>query len=398
MTAVAQPKLAFIVTRLDVGGVPDHIVTMIGELKNQFAITVITGNIDAHNKQSLDALNVEYVVVPTFRRLPDIRDLKLVIDLAHLIRTRAFDIVHTHTSKAALVGTLAALLVRPSPRIVNTAHILGTLALKKGPMHWIFRIYDRLLLGKGTDAVIVVSEAIRKEAQRLKLIPDHRLHAIQNGIRTDRFDVPADQARAVRDGLGITPDQIMVVNVARLAPFKAIHILIQAAAILAPDHPNLRVVIVGDGQLRGEMEDLVKRRGVGDVVRFAGVRRDIPQVLAAADIFALSSNCEGLPIAVLEAMAAGLPIVSTAVDGIPEVVLDGQVGLLCPPQDARALADQLRTVIENPELRHKMGEAARVRVNTVFSAQRMAAKTARLYFTLLGTQMLPADSPEIRSS
>ncbi len=397
MTDVPQPKLAYIVTRLDVGGVPDHIQTVIGELKSQFAITVITGSIDAHNKQLLDGLGVEYIIVPTFRRLPDIRDLKLVFDLARLIRTRAFDIVHTHTSKAALVGILAALMVRPRPRIVNTAHILGTMALKKGPMHWAFRVYDRLLLGKGTDAVIVVSEAIRKEAQALNIIPDQRLFAIQNGIRTERFDVSPDCAKAVRDEFGIAPDQIMVVTVARIAPFKAIHILIQAAALLAPKHPNLRVVIVGDGQLRGEMEALAQSRGVTDVVRFAGVRRDIPKVLAAADIFALSSDCEGLPIAILEAMAAGLPIVSTAVDGIPEVV-DRQVGLLCPPQNAQALADQMTTVIENPDLRHKMGEAARARVNSLFSAQRMAANTSNLYFALLAARVRPADTPKIQSS
>lgn len=398
MIEVSPPKLAFIVTRLDVGGVPDHIVTLIGELKNQFAITVITGSIDAHNKQALDALGIEYVIVPTFRRLPDFRDLKLVFDLARLIRVRGFDIVHTHTSKAALVGTLAAQLVRPRPRIVNTAHILGTMAIKTGPMHWVFRTYDRVLLGKGTDAVIVVSEAIRQEAQRLRLIPDERLHAIQNGIRTERFDVSADRADAVRKGLGITLDQIMVVNVARIAPFKALHILVQAAAILAPDFPDLRVVIVGDGPLRAEMEQLVNMLGVGDTVRFAGVRRDIPDVLAAADIFALSSSCEGLPIAILEAMAAGLPIVSTAVDGIPEVVLEGEVGLLCPPQDAQALADKLRRVIENPTLRQKMGEAARLRVNTVFSAQRMAAKTASLYLALVGAEVPSAKLQKIRSS
>lgn len=382
--SLKRPRIAQIVTRMDVGGVPDHVLTQIGELKRDHDITLVTGEVDDHNAAALDALGIEVVRLAAFRRLPDpTRDAKLVLALARLMRERRFDIVHTHMSKAALAGALAARLVRPRPRLVNTAHILGSIALANPMARRIFGVYDRLLLGGATDAVIVVSEAIRDKAIRLGVIPPARLHAVQNGILTDRFSVDPAQAAARRAEFGAGPEDTLAVAVARLVPWKGIEMLIDAVAILAPSRPRLRVVVVGDGPLRAELEQRAAARGVGGQLTFAGMRRDVPEILAAADVFVLPSIAEGMPIAVLEAMAAGLPIVATAVDGVPEVVLDGEVGLLARTREPAEFAERLDALVADPERRRHLGESARRRVETVFSARRTAENTAKVYRSLL---------------
>ncbi len=389
-----RPRLGLIVTRMDVGGVPDHVVTLIGELKDEFEITLLTGSIDEHNSAALSEHGITAVVLPSFRRLPDpFRDIRLLRDLMREIRVRQFDVVHTHMSKAALAGTIAARLVRPRPRIVNTAHILGSIALTKPVPHWLFRQYDGLLLGRGTDAVIVVSEAIRSQALGLRIIPPDKLVAVQNGILPERFQVSREAAATVRAALGAEPDDVLVVNVARLVAFKGIEMLIDALALALPRQPRLRAAIVGDGVLRAELTERARARGIENRVMFTGVRRDVPEILAAADIFALPSICEGMPIAVLEAMAAGLPVLATAVDGIPEVVIDGEAGLLSPPRDAAAFAQRLEALAADPALRHRLGAAARHRVETTFSAGRMARNTAAIYHDLIRRSPQWAEHP-----
>ncbi len=161
----SPPRIAQIVTSMDVGGVPDHILTLVGELRRDHEITLVTGDVDAHNAAALDALGIEVVRLPAFRRLPDpTRDARLVLSLAKLMRERRFDLVHTHRSKAALAGAVAARLVNPRPALVNTAHILGSIAFSNPVVRGFFGIYDRVLLGTATDAVIVVSEAIRDQS------------------------------------------------------------------------------------------------------------------------------------------------------------------------------------------------------------------------------------------
>jgi glycosyltransferase involved in cell wall biosynthesis len=382
----ARPRIAQIVTRMDVGGVPDHVLTLIGELRHDHNITLVTGEVDAYNAAALDALGIEVIRLPAFRRLPDpTRDAKLVMALARLMRERRFDLVHTHMSKAALAGAVAARLVRPRPRLVNTAHILGSIALSNPMMRRLFGVYDRLLLGGATDAVIVVSEAIRERAIGLGVIPPARLHAVQNGILTDRFAVGPAEAAARRAEFGAGREDTLAVTVARLVPWKGIDLLIDALAILAPRRPQLRAVVVGDGPLRAELEGRAAARGMARQLIFAGVRRDVPEILSAADIFVLPSVAEGMPIAVLEAMSAGLPVVATAVDGVPEVVLEDEVGLLVRTRDPAEFAGRLDALVVDPEKRRRLGASARRRVETAFSARRMAENTAEVYRTLLRT-------------
>ena len=178
-------------------------------------------------------------------------------------------------------------------------------------------------------------------------------------------------------------DEVLVGAVGRLAEPKALHILIEAVSYLVKRMPRARLVLVGDGPLRSELEKQAADIGVSDRVLFAGMRMDIPAVLAAIDVFAMSSKREGLPVVLLEAMAGGRPIVTTRVGGIPEVVRDHKEALLVQPNDPAALADAINEVISNPELAAQLGRRARERATAEYSLAATARALEQVYADLL---------------
>lgn len=373
-------RIAQVVTRMDVGGVPDHVMTLLRGLRRDHDVTLLTGDLHPTHAATLAALGVEVVALP-FSRLPDpLRDLRAAVALRALCRARRFDLLHTHMSKAALLGALVArTLGRDRPMVVNTAHNLGSLALSQPALRAIFRVYDRLLLGRATDAVIVVADRVREAVLRLGLIAPERMAAIPNGIALDRFAPTAAQSAERRAAFGAGPDSVLIVCVARLVWFKAADVLIAAFASLAASHPQARLAFVGDGPLREALAAQAAEAGLADRVFFAGERPDVPAILGAADVFALTSVSEGMPISILEAMASGLPVVATDVGGVRDLVSDGETGFLAPSRDAQAVAAALARLCADPDLRLRLGAAGRARAEAAFSGPAMVARTEAFY-------------------
>jgi glycosyltransferase involved in cell wall biosynthesis len=208
--------------------------------------------------------------------------------------------------------------------------------------------------------VIYTSESDRRRDGR------QHAHVIELGIDLDRFA----RGRPVLDG-------VVVGNVARLAEQKGHRDLIAAAPAVLERHPDARFVVAGDGELRAELEALA--RPLGERFRFLGERGDVPDLLASFDVFAYPSRFEGLCLAVIEAQAAGVPVVATPVGGIVENVVDGATGLLVPPNDPTALADRILRILEDPELGRALAERARPRVFERYDRQRMVERTLALY-------------------
>ena len=291
-----------------------------------------------------------------------------MLRLARLLRRERADLVHTHTLAAAnTLARLAGRLARVP--VVSHLHIENH-----------FRPTTRFLLA-GLDnatarlaaALVAVSEDTRRAYERQGY--PRRIRVVYNGVDPS----PAD-ANGLREELRIPDDAPLVVEVGRLADVKGQRELLEAVA----DLPSARAVFVGDDLERGgeyarELERHAAELGVSDRVVFAGQRDDAARVLAAADVLALPSWTEGLPLVVLEAMAQGRPVVATPVGGTPELVADGETGLLVPPRDPRALADALTRILRDPELRRRMGEAGRRRVEERFSAARMAQEVLAIY-------------------
>ncbi|MBE0467024.1 MAG: glycosyltransferase family 4 protein, partial [Candidatus Desulforudis sp.] len=226
------------------------------------------------------------------------------------------------------------------------------------------------------DRVIAVADSLRAELVALGVAPPERVVTVHNGV-TFRDSMSRGSPEAFRRELGLSADRPVVGTVARLAPQKGVEYLLRAGAELAGAGRPVHLVIVGDGPLR----EMLTREAIslGADVLFLGHRPDAAALMAAFDLFALPSVTEGLPLALLEAMAGGCPVVATRVGGVPEAVVDGTTGWLVPPADPAALAAAVAAALDDPVRRAELAAAGRERVRQVFTDARMVEKTLAVY-------------------
>lgn len=240
-------------------------------------------------------------------------------------------------------------------------------------------LFNRLALRR-RDRVVAVGEAVRRALVANEGIPEGRIEVLYNGIDTDRFVPPSPGERAAaRRELGLSPDDLAVVQVARLDYLKDHPTAVRAVGRVARQRPGVRLLLVGEGPERDKIEAEVRRLGLEESVLFLGLRKDVGRLLGAADLFLLTSTSEGIPLTIIEAMAAGLPVVSTDVGGTAEVVVEGQTGSLAPARDDAALAGAILRLAGDPALRRRQGEAGRQRAKDRFSEQAMAERYDRAY-------------------
>ncbi len=233
-----------------------------------------------------------------------------------------------------------------------------------------------------TDGVITPCHAIKKTFRRFTWLPQERVHVVHNGVDLEAYS-PAVSVDDVRDGLGIPPEARLVVAAGRLVGQKGYPDLIAAAALLHPRFGDLRVLIAGDGKEESALRALVDAQGLGERVTFAGFRSDVQRLVRAGDVFVQASHFEGLPNAVLEAMALGRPVVATDVGGTRELVADGETGYLAPARDPKTLADRLAALLSDPDRRERMGAAGRAQAEAHFSLEAMVSGTERVFQSLV---------------
>ena len=252
--------------------------------------------------------------------------------------------MHTHSSKAGILGRLAARMARV-PVVVHTVHGWGFHERQRPLVRHAYVSLERWCAGF-TDALITVTPRDAERGLSLGIGREDLYTTIRSGIDVARFGSPERSREAVRTELGLAADAPVVVSVMRLSPQKAPLDLLEATALLVREVPAARIVIVGDGPLRQDVEARSRALGLDDRVTLTGLRQDVPELLAAADVLALCSLWEGLARVIPQAMAAGLPVVATAIDGSAEAVTDGETGILVPPDDPATLAAALSTVCE----------------------------------------------------
>ena len=239
------------------------------------------------------------------------------------------------------------------------------------------------------DGVIAVCKLARQAEIKRARVSSNKVITIYNGINAERFVALDRQAAAhqVRQTFGIPVEAPLLGSVGRLHRQKGFADLLAAQARIQERIPTIRLLLVGDGELRDDLEAQARAIGLSEAVTFAGIRTDVPEILAALDVFVLPSLWEGMPNAVLEAMAAGLPVVATAVGGIPELVVDGVTGLLVPPHAPISLAEAIVRLLDAPDLRRQMGQAGRERVKKRFTVERMVSRTEALYGELIAEKL-----------
>jgi glycosyltransferase involved in cell wall biosynthesis len=277
------------------------------------------------------------------------------------------DLIHAHGYKADVYVYLA--MHQSATALVSTCHTWYDDDL----LLWMYGVADRLVLRR-YKTVIAVSEEVKQRLIDSGVSPD-RIQFIRNGIDLRPFDAAVPSLRA----LGTAPGTLLVGWVGRLTRDKGPDILLRAVAKVHSEFPDARFILVGEGPYRTEIERLISELGIADRVQLQGRRMDMPAVYASFDMMVSSSRREGLPMAILEGMASGLPWVATSVGAVPIVVRDGQTGVLVPPDNVEMLAKSLARMMRNTEERARMGIAARRLTESEFSAERMTEEYLRVY-------------------
>jgi glycosyltransferase involved in cell wall biosynthesis len=280
-----------------------------------------------------------------------------------LLAAEPFDLVHAHlyASQAACAAALAT--CRPRVPLVVTDHT-------EGPWRgWAARAISRRTYARG-EHLMAVSTAIRDRLIADYAVAPGRVTYVPNAV----VSPPAGDEHDLW-----SPDRLTVGRVARLQPEKGFDVFLHAVAELAPHSPGVDFVVIGDGPLREDLAALARRLGVAERVRFLGLRHDARALIARLDVLAVSSITDGAPLVVLEAMAAGVPVVASAVGGIPDQVVEGETGLLVEPGDPSALAAALATVLRDESLRRRLGANGRGRAEREFGYEAFVARIEAVY-------------------
>ncbi len=292
-------------------------------------------------------------------------------EIAEQLRRCRADVLYCHGYKPDVIGWLAAR--RAGVPVVAVAH--GWTAVT-----WKVRAYETLdrLVMHGMDCTVCVSASMAQKVRRIG-VPSSRIRVIRNAVLTEPFDKIDPQYRTkLRDFFAWQPAAI-VGAAGRLSPEKGFDQFIDAAALVHEKHPAAGFVLFGDGPLRAALAQRIVERKLDGVFILAGFRTDVARFLPFLDVSVLSSHTEGLPNVVMEAMAARVPVVATAVGGTPEVVADGVTGWLVPPRDVTALANRLNELLSDESARRRMGDAARQRIEEEFTFARMSEQYEELF-------------------
>lgn len=379
----ARPiRVLHVITRLIRGGADENTVLTAERLEARGYESWILAGRGSELEAFSPAVRARTRVLPELVRDPDpVRDAVALAKLVRMLRRERWDLVHTHTAKAGFLGRMAA-RIAGVPHVVHTLHGVTFHEHVSAPLRALYVALERFAAVR-CDALIAVGDDVKRKYLAERIGREDQYITIASGMDVAPFEAVRRDGTAsrvqVRTELGLTDSDVVVGMVSRLEPRKGWRHLFEAAARLAPDFPALRVLAVGEGSQRAEIEAHVRRLGMGDRVRFAGYRSDIARVISAFDVAALTSLWEGLPRVLVQYSLLEKPIVTSDVEGAHEVVEDGSTGYVVEGRDGAALADRLRRLVANPALRAEMGRKARERVAGRWDASLMVDRIADVY-------------------
>lgn len=391
-------KIVHIITRLDKGGSAQNTSLTCRELSRKYEMVLVHGlsfesrmteqekeSVDQGIKESVEK-GVRVIAIPSLvRRISPLQDLKALFSLWRLlIRERPF-IVHTHTSKAGILGRLAAKFAGV-PIIIHTPHghvFYGHF----GPLISKFFLLTERLMARITDRMVSLTQAEKNDYVALSISSPEKVTTIHSGVDVDRFmNIQVNIAEKKRE-LGLNSKGLMVGTVGWLLSIKGPMHLLKAMPYVWENHPETSLIFVGKGDLEKGLKEEARRMGVSDKVIFLGWRDDIPEIMQVLDVFVLPSLNEGMGRVLVEAMAAGKPVVASSVGGILDLVKEGQNGFLAEPGDEKGLAIAIRKLLDDKKMRDEMGERGR-EMATKFSVEKMVEKIDVLYESLLHSDLV----------
>jgi glycosyltransferase involved in cell wall biosynthesis len=360
-------KILHVIETPGPGGAEKALVDIAHGISGEFSCIGLEMCRDSWTGRELRKRGIEVLTLPLARAF----DFTWPRRFARLLRELGVDCVHAHEFTGNCYGTAGALLARVP--IVCTTH---------GKNYWPEKLYRRLAyrwVARRANAFVFVSDDLARFAAQVLGTSAGRFHIVKNGVDTRTYRRDSHARERIRGELRLLPEQQLIVAVGSLYPVKGHAVLLEAFARVRSRDGSAQLVIVGDGPLRTELEQRIRELGIEDSARILGRRADVPDVLNAADLFVMSSLSEGLPLALLEAMAVGLPVISTAVGGIPEVVIPDRTGWLVRPADVEDLATKIRYVLEDPQQRRAVGEAGLARCVSEYSLEKTVTEFTRIY-------------------
>ncbi|MDO9464370.1 MAG: glycosyltransferase family 4 protein [bacterium] len=382
-------KVLHIITRLILGGAQENtLYTVEGLMKDPaYDVTLASGPTTGPEGSLVSKAKESGVNLVTIngltRNINPFRDISAFLSLYKLIRMNDFDIVHTHSSKAGIIGRLAAKLAGRSV-IIHTIHGLPFHPYQSRFLNFLYIRLERLA-GKYTDKIITVCENMAQKAQAADVKPVYGYVTVYSGMDLGKFIDEKTSSRQAKRNIGLPVDAKVVGKVARLFPLKGYEYFISASKYISECVQNVYFLIVGDGILRGQLEEMVRQMGLKDRFIFAGLvpHDDVPRFIAAMDVVVHTSLREGLARVIPQAMAMSKPVVSFDIDGARELVHKGYTGYLVRPKDTKGLSDRVIDLLNNAEKAEKMGINGKKLVDPAFRIETMIDKIKGIYDNLI---------------
>ncbi len=387
-------RVVHVITRFDKGGSAENTFLTVRDLeKNRYDVVLIKGTLPRGDSGDLETEaseaniaaarehNVRVSCIPHLvRDLRPVSDLIAFFSLLRIIRHERPHIVHTHTSKAGILGRWAAWFCRV-PIIVHTPH---------GHVFWgYFNSWQTRLFiwlerwtARVTNAIVTLTPQEKEDHLRFHIAPEGKFTVIHSGVDLGMFLTSLPPPAETKTVLGIPPETTVVGTVGRLTAVKGQEVLIRAASELIRQGEKIFLLLLGEGELRRDLEELTIRLNIAGQVRFLGWRPDVARIMAVCDIFCLPSRNEGMGKVLVEAMAIGIPIVASNIGGIKHIVRSGENGLLVPAEDLVAWVEAIDRLCRDPERRRRMGDAGR-QMAPRHSSEEMIKMIDQLYGKLL---------------
>lgn len=366
-------KILYIITQSEWGGAQKYVHDLALNLRGDFDIAVVCGGkgllIEKLRQKGIKAAVFKNLV----RRISPLKDLICFFQLYRFIKKNGFDIVHTNSSKAEILGNLAAKLAG-APKIIFTAH---GFVFSEPLFSWKRKIFIFLerFANKFADKIIAVSDFDRRSAVKQGIALESKLEVVYHGLDLDKFE---NLDKASRKEFNIPENALLIGTAANFYPSKGLKYFINSASLLCRDFYNLYFLIIGQGGLKKNLQKQIKEQGLENKIIMPGFRPDALQIMKIMDIFVLSSVKEGLPYCLLEAMALGLPIAASKAGGVPEIIEDKKTGLLSEPADFYGLAENIKILIKDKNLRRELSENSEKKIQS-FTIERMAEETKNIY-------------------
>ena len=385
--ATARPiRVVRVIARLNIGGPARQAILLTAGLdRARFATTLVTGVVGHAEGDFTDAARargVTPVVIPELgRAIRPARDLTALIKLIRLFRALRPDIVHTHTAKAGTLGRLAARLAR-IPVKIHTFHGHVLEGYFSRPVTRAFLEVERRL-ARTTDRLVTVSPRLKAQLLAMGIGRPEQVDVVPLGLDLERFRRARPASLALRPSLGLTGDMPLLGIVGRLVPIKDHATLFQALARLHDEGPAVHLVVIGDGEERARLEELAGRLGLGSRIHFLGWRVDLETILKELDVVICASRNEGTPVALIEAMAAGIPVLSTDVGGVADLVAHEETGWLVPSGDPDAMASAIRRLLSDRILGARLAAAGQVAALDRHDVARLISRVEVLYADVL---------------